>query len=76
MSPFQNLKMAFKQEPFVRGGSPSHSLMSSWVLQNCEKSNLLGQTFLVKIPLLNFEKGIFFCTPYQNIEENENANLV
>ena len=30
---------------------------------NCEKENLLGQTVLVKRPLLNFEKGTFFVHP-------------
>ena len=56
-APFQNLKVAFWQEPFVRGGCPSHSLEYSWVHLTV---SLLGQTVLVKRPFSNFDRGIFF----------------
>ena len=42
----QNLKVAFWQEPFVRGGCPSHSLEYSWVLQAVRSTTSSDKWFL------------------------------
>ena len=69
--PGQNLKMAFWQEPFVRGGCPSHSLEYSWVHLTVRRTASSDKRFLSKGHFQILTGDIFFDHPLYILKPNQ-----